>query len=227
MDHFEVKTTDRHLHFITLMEDIILVLQHLFEAKATPAVSTSSRESFLDLENRFAALDVEEPSQTETTSPTESSINLALPTIELQNSRSKDDDEKIVAIYCLFGDLETLKRYVENVWSQYWRKELDLITASVITDTAFQMAIRTQNECLADYPELAEHSYLMNLFTKMCPEWTIDALWVFVPEMWTLEQYCIDSRAHGIPNRGYTALYESSTSEFGKNMRAVLCDNKI
>ena len=61
------------------------------------------------------------------------------------------DEEKLSAIFCLFDDLARLRLFVLSLWKQFKQRNIDLITASLTTNTAFQLAIRAQDEILIDF----------------------------------------------------------------------------
>ena len=58
----------------------------------------------------------------------------------------KDDKdakaEQLFAIFCLFDDFARLRKFILDLWIDYALGRVDLITASVTTNSAFQVAAR-------------------------------------------------------------------------------------
>jgi Family of unknown function (DUF6604) len=139
------------------MEEAIKTLEPRFapppsvELKQDPTLSNPQ-----PLENLFAALDVEELAESYTMA---TSHNLSLSkhqtSYEFKLAKGKKDAEqaKLFALFCLFEDLNRIRTSVSNVWKKYKEQEIDLITASVTTNTAIQLAIRVQSETLAAFPK--------------------------------------------------------------------------
>lgn len=105
---------------------------------------------------------------------------------------------------------------------EYKKKKIDLITASVITNSAFQLAIRTQDEILAAYPQYRDNQdvllTIMNPFIKAQGsdlkegEVEIDgdvAQWIFAPVHSILDSFCdvLDPRKVPLMKRGHFGVY--------------------
>lgn len=224
------RDNDRHSYFIALMEEVLLTLQPCFAVSAGDATGEDRQPSSTleDLENRFAILEVEEPVEQEgddamgsaALSPTQPIYDLEIPKVE------KDmEEEKLFAIFCLFEDLGRLRTYLSRVWVEYKLGIVDLITASVTTNTAFQLAIRTQEELLVNYPQLGDYqnvlSTVMGLVAKdqggdETLELEVDdhiAEWLFAPAHSLLDSFCdvLDSRQVPLMKRGHFGVYNPRT----------------
>jgi hypothetical protein len=148
------------------MEEVIMALQPCFALSAgadkTEAASKKTTGYTIeDLENRFAALEVEE-----LTEPTELSEDAQPATpgapepiyqLETPKDKANAEAEKLFALFCLFDDLQNLRKFLVELWTGYGASRVDLITASVTTNAAFQLAVRTQEEMLAAYPECGNY----------------------------------------------------------------------
>jgi len=200
-----------HTYFISLMEQVVMVLQPRF---ATTAGNGSgelgqgpSPSSLEALENRFAALEledlVESDDETTTNQPAPSSETRFVYGVDPGKVIEDLEQEKLFAVYCLFDDLDRLRTFVSNLWQEYKKQKIDLITASVVTNTAFQLAIRTQDEILAAYPEYRDYQDV--LLTVVKPfmkaqgvdpregEVEVDddiANWIFAPVHSILDSFC-------------------------------------
>jgi len=143
MAHFEENSSDtdsneRHWYFTTLMEEVILTLQPRFQSDLS-SESPRTDGAFEALENRFAALEVEEPLEDNAES-VDSGTKASQPVYELE--RPADDqvakEEETFAVICMLEDLRQLRDFVFRLWVDYKNGIVDLIIASVTTNAAFQ-----------------------------------------------------------------------------------------
>ncbi|CZR57669.1 uncharacterized protein PAC_07558 [Phialocephala subalpina] len=166
-----LESNQSHSHFTALMESVIMTLQPRFAVETGRKVEAEDSKlkntTIEELENRFATLEVEEPAEVDSESTAgagTSKPQAEQPSYELQAPEKKEDleEEKVFAIYCLLDDLNQLRSYVQKVWIDYKAQRLDLITASVTTNTVIQLARRTQDEILTLYPASAEYEDVLN-----------------------------------------------------------------
>jgi hypothetical protein len=179
------------------MEDVLLALQPRF-AVSTGSVSEevqandtskSSSDHLETLENNFAVLGVETLS-----TPTK-------PLYELEpETKADSDEEKLFALFCLFDDLARLSQFLLDVWMDYL---LDKMTTAVITNTAFQLAIRTQDEILAAHPDCGDYQNVLSTMLAVLAdkqsisddeiEFELDgaiADWIYGPAHSLLDSFC-------------------------------------
>ena len=152
-----------HSYFISLMEEVIMALQPCFalsagaEQTAKPDSKTTGY-SIEDLENKFVALEVEEPiERSDDAQPIISKAPETFYELELPQSKENAEAEKLFALFCLFDDFQNLRTFVMELWTGYGAGRVDLITASVTTNAAFQLALRTQEEMQTAYPECGDY----------------------------------------------------------------------
>ena len=118
-----------HSYFFNLMEQTLLTLQPLFAVSAACANENSgafdtpglASDGFQSLENRFAALDIDEPTDTDNASASMSSVE----PVYGVGPRTKGDinEEKLFGIFCLFDDLSRLRMFCLSSGSAaYWTK---------------------------------------------------------------------------------------------------------
>jgi hypothetical protein len=109
----------------------------------------------------------------------------------------------LFAIYCLFDDLNRLRHYISNLWIQYKTNRLDLIAASFATNTAIQLAVRSQADILSLFPAFMDYQgVLATLLTqhtvqKGNEDGTMEvvmdddeAQWIFTPAHSMLDSFC-------------------------------------
>ncbi|KAK5202896.1 hypothetical protein LTR41_011365 [Exophiala xenobiotica] len=69
-----------------------------------------------------------------------------------------DEEEKLLALTCLVDDLHEIKGHVNQLWSRYKDRELDLVTTSLGTNAAIEWAREIQleySEVLGDASDIA------------------------------------------------------------------------
>ncbi|KAK3637581.1 hypothetical protein LTR56_013584 [Elasticomyces elasticus] len=123
----------------------------------TTKSSKSKKKAAASLENMFAHLEVEEPSASplgEARKRTEHSIkaqeSLAQAEIELE----QEGDDHALAIWCLLQDLNDVRNFICATWKEYCDGELSLIAAATVTDTAFGLIRRINEDFETIYPSL-------------------------------------------------------------------------
>jgi hypothetical protein len=152
-----------HSYFISLMEEVIMALQPCFalssgvDQTAKPD-SKTKRYSIEDLENKFVALEVEEPTERSNDAQlTNSKAPEPFYELEVPKNKENAEAEKLFALFCLFDDFQSLRTFVMELWTGYGAGRVDLITTSVTTNAAFQLALRTQEEMQTAYPECGDY----------------------------------------------------------------------
>ncbi|TVY18008.1 hypothetical protein LARI1_G007450 [Lachnellula arida] len=204
-----------HSYFISLMEQVMKALQPRFattnaESATKPEDSRPTQDIFEHLENRFAVLDVEEPSEQDDVGATTAVPNVSQPVYRLETPENSQDveEEKTFAIFCLFDDLWRLRDYVAELWLDYKNGEIDLVTAAITTNTAFQLAIRNQKESLSAFPSLEESRSLRVVLKRHYREELADdailklggiAEWSFAPVHRLLDKSCASIITGALP----------------------------
>lgn len=152
----ETASDKRHAHFVSVLEEICESLEwRTTESSkqdsatrsdaAAPANGTADAKTASEAwVNQFATLTVEEPE--EAPEPGDSSKQLVQ--VELVEDASEDDlgqelqyiTHAYFRVYCLFRDLNNMRSFIRQTWEEYRDNKLDVMTASVVTDTAMQLA---------------------------------------------------------------------------------------
>ncbi|KAE9364710.1 hypothetical protein N431DRAFT_520307 [Stipitochalara longipes BDJ] len=143
------QSTDSHLHFIGILEQALKILnleavvRHQ-TAKATPTGGGSSAND--ELSNRFGELEVEDiddiigdtlPPPECNTKAKNSAKGQAVVVYEQETDPSIN---RVFRVFCFFEDLHRIEKFLRDTWTKYKLGELDLITAAMITDAAFDIA---------------------------------------------------------------------------------------
>lgn len=182
-----------HSYFTGILEKVLNILQPCYfqqEASSstrlasgsTGAIHRSSKEktstgsklSSEETKNMFEQLTVEEPSF---------DIPLELPeaekvileerpaenAIQIQDRRSSDPEtesfyeEVKFAFFCLLEDLQQIRQFLRETWSQYQSFKITLMNASVTTNAAIQFVRRLELGVFADFPQLSGWEEVMQL----------------------------------------------------------------
>lgn len=152
-----VRGNRRHRYFNHWLEDIILMLRPCSDAFVAEAEVVLPDHR--DLNNRFASLEVEEPSLESMASraadATRPSPSLpGHPKSGTLYTTENDDEEKYLAIFCLYEDLNRIRRQICKMWTQYRLGRADLISVSLATSVALELATEVEAEFLDAYPEM-------------------------------------------------------------------------
>lgn len=111
------------------------------------------------LSNSFAGLEVEDYDTDGGTEPIpaltrSTSIDSTISGFELDESQLDDMEEKTFAMFCLFDDLQRIRNFLAQTWKDYAANKIDLMAASVTTNTALDLAREQCGEFVKRYPDL-------------------------------------------------------------------------
>ncbi len=177
------EANEKHIYFISRLEDVLRILETVAESSASVLVQPqgpleTSREqakkpSMDDLSNRFNALEVEEPIGLEL------DANPLIPSQRLGKSKP-EQDRKVVydasesedteldfAVFCLFNDLRRMRTFLGQNWQDYKSGKLDLMTVSVLTNSAFGFAQSIDAEFCRSYPGILSPQFHNNPIIPM------------------------------------------------------------
>ena len=151
-----------HSHFIGVLEKILQVLQ---PTVATSSPSSQHTDAKIDnISNLFDVLDIEESKMTENTSPTTSTAEPVAPKKTRRYQMEPDDGEVYFALYCFFDDLNHMRDHLQQIWRDYKHGKETLVTASVITNTAFQLVQQAEQELMTTLPQFKSYYDIAGMF---------------------------------------------------------------
>ncbi|KZZ92551.1 hypothetical protein AAL_06177 [Moelleriella libera RCEF 2490] len=129
----------RHAHFVEVLEDICQTLERGRAAEAPPSAH-SDVETWV---NRFAVLTVQEGDDDVKTGPD----RRAMVPVEAAEDEDNDDgagddcsSHQYFRMLCLFRDLRTWRSFISETWKEYGEFKIDLMSATIVTETALQLA---------------------------------------------------------------------------------------
>lgn len=142
-----------HQYFNSWFRDILAILGQTHVATQTAPSGEANTE---DGNNGYASLPVQEPSIDflmnkiilDTTSPEKGSE----PEVIYSVPSTKED--MFIAIYCQYEDLNHLHKAVSEMWRPHQRGGRDLISVSIATNVAFEVAISPHAKLVEQFPDL-------------------------------------------------------------------------
>ncbi|KAK5713786.1 hypothetical protein LTR17_017470 [Elasticomyces elasticus] len=152
-----------HVFFINTLKKVHEILftcsrQAPVTNPAKAAKSTKSKKkAAASLENMFAHLEVDEPSASpfgEARERTEHSIKAQEPLAQAEIELEQEGDDHALVIWCLLQDLNDVRNFICATWKEYCDGEVSLIAAATVTDTAFGLIRRINEDFETIYPSL-------------------------------------------------------------------------
>jgi hypothetical protein len=145
-----------HEYFIKVLERAFEILEPCFEKSAPKAKQTTPRDNvqisnpITPLSNRFEKLEVEDTtdqnfdisaaetalSTVKSTAATKFPKGTSVEVYELD--RSIDIDLPFI-VFCFFDDLHRIRDFIRQTWQQFSHGQIDLITASLVTNVALTL----------------------------------------------------------------------------------------
>ena len=72
------------------------------------------------------------------------------------------EDNGRFAVFCLLEDFRSLRVFIQGIWKQYGKSSLDLLSATVITNTALEFASRAEEDFCARYPQFKDYESVIH-----------------------------------------------------------------
>jgi hypothetical protein len=108
----------------------------------------------VELLNKFATSTVEEPRESVELQPA-GAVPEETVMVEIVEEREEQEAEHLGHLYfkthCLLSDLHSLREFIVKAWSEYADCEIDLMTASIVTDSAMKFGEELVEEVVADW----------------------------------------------------------------------------
>lgn len=170
------ESNKRHAHFVQVLEDICESLEWRTNEPSPNAGSGPSSATVTSANgktdakavdeawiNRFAELTVEEPEEVlEQGDGSKQLIRVEVvqeDNVDLKDPEQISQSHAFFRAFCLFQDLNNMRDFLLQTWDEYRDNKLDLMTASVVTDTALQLARAAIEELVRDpsmFPDLQD-----------------------------------------------------------------------
>lgn len=180
------ESTATHDYIIDTLEGVLNILksQHASYWKG-PEVSRTTKPDGKEasLENRFAALEVHEPIETELD-------DLSTPTSARQGQPKRrhvvceaEDHDVRFAVLCYFADLQSIRQSIQKTWEDYKLSKASLMTASTVSNMAFDAVRQADGELHKAFPSLEKYRPVSLLFyLRFCMVSGVDAMYKEAPD---------------------------------------------
>ncbi|MCJ1231126.1 hypothetical protein MMC12_007802 [Toensbergia leucococca] len=177
-----------HMHFIRVLEQVFEILYPSGYSEAEKQSGNDNRtplgggigdgkDNKKNISrkpgNIFETLDIEEPGASgpdvDVGSEDAGVDNTAMPTpIKHQTTDvyevEPSEEDTVFAIYCLLDELDSIRKFLREVWSQYRSHDISLMNASVTTNTAIELVRRTGEEFVIAFPKCSTVEELLAVF---------------------------------------------------------------
>lgn len=143
-----------HSQFVFFMEEMLLILVH-----GVPTLSDDGSEDswtsdiVADIEVRLSAMPSEGVDAEKPDYPDDESNTRMVYYIDYLADDIEKQEEKVFAIWCMIDDMQKLRTTIQKTWNDYMLTRSNSMMSSMITNTAFQLALQIQEELLAQYPD--------------------------------------------------------------------------
>ncbi|KAL8734027.1 MAG: hypothetical protein Q9166_001788 [cf. Caloplaca sp. 2 TL-2023] len=140
-------------------------------ASLSIATGSSGPESCQQSANIFDHLKLEESSQEFLDAPEMVQIVAADPTSESRYEAEtvQSPEEKYLATHCLFQDIRNIRNFLRSLWTNYKDHNIDLIAASLTTNTAVHLVCDLENDFTQRFPDMSGYEEISQFFyTVQC-----------------------------------------------------------
>lgn len=146
----DVESQKKHQHFINVLKDIADILWPFKPAPRQKGArsghaSTVDKLAAEQFANRFSRLSVEEMTQADSSGQPAPDQSLPeVPMVVVERSQDEVEEEFLFAINALLQELQNIRAYVDNAWTSYKQRQLDLVTVSLVTNTSIDLVRRLE-----------------------------------------------------------------------------------
>lgn len=168
-DETTQQNNERHTHFIRVLERVVEILKSC-SSKELKEEPRRKDETTVDSDvekttTMFSLLEVEMPSiedeEDVVHTPSASTEQGRKPTKEKENAfyelDEPEDDVLPFVLYCLFEDVHQVGQIVRDIWEEYKAGQINIMTASVVTNTAIDLVRKTEDDVRAAHPQLSSY----------------------------------------------------------------------
>lgn len=144
-------SNEGHQQFIGVLEQTLAIIDRKNEGKTQAdkngKTTEEDKDSWQELTNRFQHLKFEELPDIE-----EAEASAELEVFELEEK--SEEVRMSLMIFCFFEDLHRIQDFLHNVWKGYKAGEVNLITASWVTNAAIDLVRQNEKEIVGAAPSI-------------------------------------------------------------------------
>jgi hypothetical protein len=145
-----------HRYFVSVLEQVLKILA----PSPVPGTDEGQAVPGADISNMFAALTVEEPTlNKDTAGPTASKKKTRKQPSQEYEIEDSSTDDFMLAVLGFLEDYAKIELFVMETWMHYRDGRVNLMAASVVTDTAYGMIKRSSEDLLSSAPGKKKMTY--------------------------------------------------------------------
>ena len=222
-----------HAQFINVLENVLSILAPWIEPPKPPTTISRQKDGVVgdrthDVTNLFTALSVDygevnvDDLDEFTTPPSKHpSAKTPVVTVEVE---SDPIAEIGLIVYLFFEDLNKIREYLNELWTKFAKQEIDLLTATVITNAAIGMISAAEKRIIDDalkelYIDATYFSLAKVIFSEDAITRIEDPLRIFHPDFGTNDPF---SNFLLLPTAS-TLSFAKYAKELGGNLGYVTC----
>lgn len=174
---------DSHQNFISVLKRIRTLLADRvgdFRTSKPDTSSTTTRPSITRKGKLFQLLELEDVStEFEKLLPNlRQGTKIPRPSAKIDFDLEELEQEELLATECFLIDCQQIRFYVPNIWQTFGRGKIELVIASLTTDTAVDLWKKTHSDLVDDFPELEDHSCITGLQDRTDLKAITSSIWV-------------------------------------------------
>ncbi|CAD6566983.1 MAG: hypothetical protein ASARMPREDX12_009205 [Alectoria sarmentosa] len=159
----------RHPYFVQILEEALALLTPYVMASlkenavpVQPVSSIIAETPCKTLNNLFNNLEMDDSQDHDL---------LGAATIDVQDLESSEAEIQF-AIFCILQDVHSVQDFVVETWQHYKSGEVDLVIASISTNTAINFVHDAEEKLMASYPQLTDYLEMLNVFYPLTKQLT-------------------------------------------------------
>ena len=178
----EVKIDNsKHWHFISVLELVLKILEPNSVSESTRSnkaptknmgAAKKSGKEFDKSTNIYDVLYIDDEDTTATEGNPISSVrsvspNTPPPSTNVVYELETTEEEAFFALFCIFEDLNQLRRFLSDLWRDYAARKLNLMSVSVTTNLAINLVRRAEQDLMATFPTLKSFDDVSETFNAV------------------------------------------------------------
>ena len=173
----QVNADESHSYFLGILERTREILKPRmpsdmiddFLSKPLSGISINEGpegQSNSQIGNIFDSLDVQEPSQEFVDAPDVTPVAALKSSAEHRYIAETvhSIEEQYLAAHCLFQDTSYIRSFLRQLWASYREGSIDLVAASLTTNTAIDFVRSLEQDYLQQFPEKSDYESIVGMF---------------------------------------------------------------
>lgn len=148
------KSNGRHLHFVTVLQGVLAILdipeEGCIETSSTSAISSTDIVKALALDEAARG-------------PCQNTVSMKQNVYEPEHTNF----DSIFALHTFWEDMNSIREFLSALWADYGSGNLDIMTVSVTTDTAFTIMKHSCTEIARLVPEAPTWSAMISILNEV------------------------------------------------------------